>query len=151
MLAGFLLYGSSTCVAARPFNGVSGKQPYKGDGHVRTYQPKRIKTNKVNFSPFCVYYACCLFVLSVLGLTEPERGNDVKVSKNNLCGGCRGIYPVMDDGKRSEISIEKILDSPGYNSPAGQAFLNEAILLYLEENGGCFDCKSVFKRAILRG
>ena len=51
----------------------------------------------------------------------------------------------MNDGSRG-TSIEDLLDSVGYNS-GGHVIMNQMILFYLEEDGGCDSCISIVRRA----
>jgi hypothetical protein len=43
--------------------------------------------------------------------------------------------------------MEEILDSKGNNMPGGYIMINQAVLFYLEDNGGCSSCISLLKRA----
>ena len=70
----------------------------------------------------------------------------MKISKYDLCDSCRKIRPRMDDGSLGP-SIEDLLEGPGYAHPTGYTMLNHAILLYLQEDGGCPGCISLAKRA----
>jgi hypothetical protein len=69
-----------------------------------------------------------------------------RVSKDDLCSSCLSIRPRMNDGSRGD-SIESMLDSVGYKNPEGPSFMNEMLLFYLEDNGGCSDCIRVLKNA----
>jgi hypothetical protein len=70
----------------------------------------------------------------------------MKVTKYQLCSSCRKIRPVMSNGELG-MSIEELLDSNGYNSPLGYTMGNQMALLYLQENGGCSSCISLFRCA----
>jgi len=69
-----------------------------------------------------------------------------KIRKEQLCSSCRGIHAIMNDGNPSSLSIENILDSPGYQ---GVMFgvLNQMILFYLQKNNGCQSCINLFVEA----
>ena len=70
----------------------------------------------------------------------------MKISKTDLCNSCLKIRPRMNDGSLG-MAIEDLLDSKGYNQPMGFFMGNHAILLYLQENGGCSSCINLFQRA----
>ena len=74
----------------------------------------------------------------------------MRIQKEQLCDSCRKIHPVMNDGKPLDKSIEDLLDGGGYKHPNPMRYtiLNEAILLYLQENGGCSRCIDLLKSAI---
>jgi len=67
-----------------------------------------------------------------------------RVSKDDLCSSCLSIRPRMNDGSLGD-SIGSMLDSVGYNKPEGPAFMNSMILVYLEDDGGCPACISLFR------
>jgi hypothetical protein len=52
----------------------------------------------------------------------------------------------MSDGS-TPTSVKEFLESVGYQKPEGPAFMNFALLFYLEENGGCASCISKVKSA----
>jgi hypothetical protein len=52
----------------------------------------------------------------------------------------------MSDGS-TPTSVKKFLESVGYKKPEGPAFMNFAVLSYLEKNGGCAGCISKVKSA----
>jgi hypothetical protein len=64
-----------------------------------------------------------------------------------LCSACLAIHPIMSGGKPYESSIGDLLDSKGYNGSMYE-LMNEAILQYLEDNGGCENCKICVQLAI---
>jgi hypothetical protein len=70
----------------------------------------------------------------------------MKVSKSDLCSSCLAIRQRLNNGSLSE-TIGEMLECKGYQTPLGIVDLNHAMLFYLEQNGGCQSCISVFKRA----
>ncbi|GHV92597.1 hypothetical protein AGMMS50268_31000 [Spirochaetia bacterium] len=68
----------------------------------------------------------------------------MKITKEQLCPSCRTLRHRNDDGSLG-LSIEEWLDCNGYNMPNGHILLNSRILWYLEEDGGCERCKSLFR------
>ena len=63
-----------------------------------------------------------------------------KVATYELCDSCLNIRPVMNNGSLG-MSIEQILDSPGYrNNPISHIMMNLSVLFYLKVNGGCPSC-----------
>jgi hypothetical protein len=70
----------------------------------------------------------------------------MRIQKGQLCDSCRKIHAIMSDGKPNKDSIEDILDSGAYKTMR-YIFFNEAILTYLESDGGCSACINLFKRA----
>jgi len=71
----------------------------------------------------------------------------MKLLKYDLCSSCRKIQWRMNDGKLSGMTIEEFIRCEGYNSPLGYLVGNNAVLLYLVENGGCQSCVSLLKLA----
>ena len=69
-----------------------------------------------------------------------------RVSKNELCSSCLSIRPRMNDGSLGD-SVGSFLDCVGYSKPEGPAIINEMLLFYLENNGGCSNCIRVLKNA----
>jgi len=69
-----------------------------------------------------------------------------RIRKEQLCSSCREIHATMNDGNPFSLSIENMLDSPGYQ---GMMFgvLNQVILFHLQENNGCQSCINLFMEA----
>jgi len=66
-----------------------------------------------------------------------------QLSTSDFCESCLKIGCTND----RSMTVEKILDSPGYSQPMGYSTLNYTILYGLEENGGCSSCINTVKRA----
>ena len=69
-----------------------------------------------------------------------------RISKSELCSSCLSIRQRMNDGSLND-PIGDILEWEGYKTPEGVSTINEMILFYLEENGGCSNCIRVLKNA----
>jgi len=71
-----------------------------------------------------------------------------KISKYDLCNSCRSLRPRMSDGSLG-YSIEEMIDGKGYASTNSMAIymINESILTYLKEDGGCSKCIDIARRA----
>jgi len=52
----------------------------------------------------------------------------------------------MNDGSLSD-TVEEMLDCVGYSKPEGPTYINEMLLVWLEDNGGCSSCISMLRRA----
>jgi hypothetical protein len=59
-----------------------------------------------------------------------------KLSTSDFCGSCLGI----GCGNDGSMTVQEILNSPGYSNPMGFSSLNYTIQYGLEENGGCSSC-----------
>jgi len=70
-----------------------------------------------------------------------------KISKEELCYNCRQIHPIMSNGNPYESSLGEYLDSVGYQNPSARVFMNQQILHFLKNNGGCSSCIGLLERA----
>ena len=70
----------------------------------------------------------------------------MKLTKSDLCGTCLNIRHRMSNGSLS-LSIEEWLECQGYKTAFGVSDINNTILYYLQEDGGCNSCKTVLRNA----
>jgi len=70
-----------------------------------------------------------------------------RLSTEQLCSSCLSIRPRMNDGSLGD-SIETMLECVGYSKPEGPSIINDMILQWLEDNGGCSDCIRVLRNAV---
>jgi len=71
----------------------------------------------------------------------------MRVSKYDLCSSCREIRPIMNGGKPSDMTVGELLDSKG-NAGMGYFMINQMVLTYLEDDGGCPTCTNLLRQAV---